>query len=164
MSPEVTVEEQKQKIAEQLLEQGIDFEPDFVRNFFTNNIVKRTLANLLAQYGGRPIRLEATSTGALKVSTVGVAPPTALKGATKTIAAAGTRERLIAVTTPCTGVTIKALAGNTGDVYVGTSDVDATHGIILDAGEAISFDIDDAYKIYLDVSVNGEGVSYLYVV
>lgn len=58
-------------------------------------------------------------------------------------------------------VTIKALAGNTNNVYVGDSSVDSSNGFVLAAGEAISLDIANLATVYLDVDTGGEGVCYL---
>lgn len=58
------------------------------------------------------------------------------------------------------GVKIKALAANTGDIYVGDSAVYAAEGFVLDAGESEFFEIDNPGKIWIDASVNGDGVSY----
>lgn len=81
----------------------------------------------------------------------------------KTVTTAGVAERLVANPTYCESVTIKALHGNTGYVYIGDGEVSSAVGFVLDAGEPTSMDIDDLHDIFLDVSVNGEGVSYLYV-
>jgi len=61
-------------------------------------------------------------------------------------------------------VTVKALNSNTGLVYVGNSGVSSANGYELQAGESLDIDIDNTNKVYFDVSVNGEGVSYAYEV
>lgn len=59
---------------------------------------------------------------------------------------------------------VKALATNTGDIYIGndgTGDVDEDTGFVLDAGEDIAFlYVGDLSSIMIDSSVNGEGVSW----
>ena len=82
----------------------------------------------------------------------------------KTVAAAGTAECL--GTGKCTGdLMIKALIANTGYVYVGNDgagDVASTNGQELSAGEFIVMEnLAQLNHIFLDVSVNGEGVSWL---
>lgn len=86
--------------------------------------------------------------------------PNSVTNGQKTVTTAGTAEVLAASTT-ILSVTIKALSGNTGYVYVGSASVDSTNGFVLQAGESISLDIDNLADIYLDVSANGEGVSFI---
>ena len=85
----------------------------------------------------------------------------------KTVTTAGTAVLLLAANTPTRTVIIKALASNTGDIYVGnvSDDVSSSNGLVLDAGEGVSFDIDNSSTaIYIDSGVNGEGVSFIYLV
>jgi hypothetical protein len=79
----------------------------------------------------------------------------------KTVSSAGTAEALASSQELVSGVTIKALAGNGGDCYVGGSSVDSSTGFVLDAGEQIFIEIDDLAAVYLDVDSDGEGVSYI---
>ena len=81
----------------------------------------------------------------------------------KTVTTAGTRVQL-ATTTTVKSVTIKALATNTGKIYVGSSTVASTNGYELSAGDSITLDIADLASIYLDSSVNAESVTYIYLV
>lgn len=98
---------------------------------------------------------------------IGVAIPTALGDGRKTVAVAGTREQL-ASSTACKSVLITALRTNTGTVVVGGSTVIAAQatrrGTPLDAGESMVVRVDNLNDIYLDVTVNGEGVVYTYAV
>lgn len=93
------------------------------------------------------------------ISTSLTAPTTVYNGQ-KTVTTAGTQEALASATT-IESVTIKALAANTNNVYVGDSSVSSSNGFVLDAGEAVSLDIADLATVYIDVDTNGEGVSYL---
>jgi len=100
-------------------------------------------------------------------SLVGFAPtlsrtPTTFKGGQKTVSLAGTAEAL-GSDTPIRGVTIVALKDNTGFVYLSDSTVDSS-GDKLWAGDTRNIAIDNLNKIYLDVSVSGDGVTYSYVV
>ena len=79
----------------------------------------------------------------------------------KTVAAAGTPEQLRGAQPLESGVTVKALTDNTGTVYVGSNTVSSANGFTLEADEQIFIEISDTKHIWLDVSVNGEGVSYL---
>jgi len=82
----------------------------------------------------------------------------------KEVALAGTAESLVAVSTPCRKVDVMAETDNTGVVVVGGSRVVAAQasraGIPLQAGQFYSFEIDNAAKVYLDVTVDGDGVTY----
>ena len=60
-------------------------------------------------------------------------------------------------------LTIRAKAGNTGQVYVGGSDVSSTTNDGLDAGESVDFEAVgwlDLADVYIDVDTNGEGVDF----
>ena len=63
----------------------------------------------------------------------------------------------------CQSITVKAKATNTGLIYVGGSTVTSSTGFILSAGDSVSMETNNLDDIYLDSSVNGEGVSFLYV-
>ena len=80
----------------------------------------------------------------------------------KTVAAAGTAELLKTAESEVNVITIKAESTNTGYIYVGDADVDSTNGFILSAGEEVTIFIDDDdTDIYIDSSVNGDGVSFI---
>jgi hypothetical protein len=91
---------------------------------------------------------------------------TAIADNRKVIATAGTAETL-AATTACKEVTLTAMLANTGIVVVGGSTVVAAQstrrGTPLAAGDSYTLTIDDLVKIYLDVTVSGEGVVYSYL-
>ena len=81
----------------------------------------------------------------------------------KTVATSGTAVAL--GSRKVVKVEIRAKSANTGQIYVGGSDVDTTTNDGLDAAEslvlehprAIAFDLAD---IYLDADANGEGVDF----
>lgn len=75
----------------------------------------------------------------------------------KTVATAGVAEALGAPTT-IRGVTIQANIANTGNVLVGSS---SSQDIVLSPGDIISIDVDNLNVVYIDVTVNGEGVNYI---
>jgi hypothetical protein len=57
---------------------------------------------------------------------------------------------------------IKALAANTGLVFIGDSAVDSASGFQLAAAELIVFDfVGNLAQIWVDSAVNGEGVAWL---
>lgn len=86
-------------------------------------------------------------------------PTTILNGKT-TVSTAGTRVAL-AGATACKSVTIKALATNTGLIYVGNNTVASTNGLQLAPGESVSLDIADLSTVNLDAANNNDGVTYL---
>lgn len=94
---------------------------------------------------------------------VAILPGASVGSGHQTVAAAGSRVQLTTTSTPILSVTVKALAGNTGTIYVGGSNVSAANGYELVAGEPISLDVDNLTDVYIDAGVNGEGVSYIYV-
>jgi hypothetical protein len=87
-------------------------------------------------------------------------PATVVNGQ-KTVTAAGTAEALGAATTLYSGVSVKALATNTNDIYVGSSAVDDTNGYVLSAGEAVFVENGDLANIFIDADTNSEGVSFV---
>ena len=82
----------------------------------------------------------------------------------KTVATAGTAEALGSgqVAGP---LMVKALAANTGKVYLGNDgagDVSSANGLELSAGDVVVFQhVGSLANIMLDSSVNGEGVTWL---
>lgn len=62
-------------------------------------------------------------------------------------------------------VTIKAKAGNTGRINVGNSSTNAltATGVYfgLTAGQSISLQVSDLSSVWLDCTVNGEGVEWI---
>lgn len=88
----------------------------------------------------------------------------------KTVATAGTAEPLTRTSTSIRQVTVTAETDNTRVVTVGGSDVvnalASRKGVPLAAGASITFyaeyGVDELSDLFLDVEVNGEGVTYLY--
>ena len=80
-----------------------------------------------------------------------------------TVSTAGTAVKL-ATEAPTKSVFVKALAANTGTVYVGNSDVDSSKCIPLAAGQELHLAINhEAATVYLDASANGQKVHYALV-
>jgi hypothetical protein len=92
---------------------------------------------------------------------------TGLVSGRKTVSAAGTPEPLASESTPCQYVIMTKLAGQSGDVVFGGDDVVATlatrKGTPLPDNMPIGIPIDDLAKVYIDVTVNGEGLSFSYL-
>jgi hypothetical protein len=89
---------------------------------------------------------------------------TSITSGRKVVSSAGTAEPLVAASTSCKKVDIQAETDNTGVIAVGDSAVIASAatrtGVALAKGQFYSIEIDDAAKIYLDTTVNGDGVTY----
>jgi hypothetical protein len=84
----------------------------------------------------------------------------------KTVAAAGTAEKLSATSKPVKRAVVCALSTNTGQVVVGDSSVVAALGTrnspYLGAGDSLELFNVDLISVYLDSTVNGEGVTVYY--
>lgn len=93
---------------------------------------------------------------------VTILPYTILGNGKQTVMASGTRVQL-ASSTATTTITVRALSTNTGLIYVGNSSVASANGFQLSADDAISIDLNNLNKVYIDSSVNGEGVTYIYL-
>lgn len=130
---------------------------------------------VLGQYGVRTIKLADNSELQCIVLTDasgnvivpgGTAIPSAITSNRKTVTTAGTAVTLVASTTACSLIDITALSTNTGIICVGNSAVVAASGtrkgVALAPGDTYSLAIDDVVKIYIDSTVNGEGVSFNY--
>ncbi len=96
---------------------------------------------------------------------------TNLTSAVKAVTTAGTRVTLVASNLFTASVIIQAKCANTGFIYVGDSTVTSANGIRLSACDKLSLTFDavpgkadplDLLKVYIDASVNGEGVNLLY--
>ncbi|MAH48770.1 hypothetical protein CMI37_23285 [Candidatus Pacearchaeota archaeon] len=103
-------------------------------------------------------RAEVNSNNSLK--TIEEVPTTLVMAQTSTVTA-GTRVQL--GTNTCQSVTIKALVGNTGIMYIGDVTVDSTNGFELSSGDSISLAVNNSDVVYIDSSVNAEGVSFILV-
>jgi hypothetical protein len=85
-----------------------------------------------------------------------------ITGSLANVTTAGTRIQLPAQA--CREVTIIALRSNTSSIFVGGSNVSSTvYGAELLSRDTITIKVSDASLIYMDSSVNGEGVSYLVI-
>lgn len=77
-----------------------------------------------------------------------------------TVASAGTAE-VLGSSESVRACSIKALASNSGIIYIGTSAVDNTNGYELLPGESVTLDVDNVADIYIDAEYNTNGVSYI---
>ena len=112
------------------------------------------------------MKLRSTDTGGVhtlhtdtNVATVSL--PTAIVNGQNAVAAAGTAEALAAATPLRSIVVIKALIGNTGNIFVGDLNVDSANGYVLAQGESVVLSIADLEDIFIDSAVDGDGVSFV---
>ena len=128
------------------------------------------VAGALRQWYANPTYAVAVTsgTGSLEVRTiptygsVRLTGSNALTATLQTVTTAGTAVQLPSIV--CREVTLIALKGNTGSIYVGESNVSSsTYGAELDAKDSITLPVDNANLVWLNCSVSGEGVSYVAV-
>ncbi len=93
---------------------------------------------------------------------VHILPYTIVGSGQTTVTTAGTPV-VLASSTATASMTIRAFSTNTGKIYVGSAGVSSSTGFILSADETVSLDLDNLSKIFINSSVNGEGVSYIYL-
>lgn len=94
--------------------------------------------------------------------------PSTIGDGFKNVTTAGTRVALVSSSTPVVCVTVTATSSNTGQIVVGGSTVVAAgagttrRGTPLSANESYTLYIDDLADVYIDATVNGEGVTFSY--
>ena len=86
----------------------------------------------------------------------------------KVVASSATAERLVSTPSLCSQVLIQAETDNTGVILVGgsaTLDHAATArtGAVLTAGNSITLPVKELYDVYILASVNGDGVTFVYL-
>jgi len=110
------------------------------------------------------VLLKVDSNGVLHIQQIGAA---AITSGRKAIATAGTRERLVANSTPCFRVDVYADLGNTNPVVIGGSGVIAASGsqegiVLIPGNDPVTIYIDDVTKLWADVQTNGDAVCFNY--
>lgn len=83
-------------------------------------------------------------------------------GGARTVTTAATRVQLSTTSVPCIDLIIQAAFGTTGRIYIGGPAVSSTAGIYLTAGQSLPISTDNLNKVWLDSTVNAEGVTFLY--
>ena len=89
-----------------------------------------------------------------------------LDAGTTTVTTAGTEVQISNTTNRVRKIQAKALAANSGITYLGVSDVSATNGYELSAGNTIEINFADVggtiafSSIYVDAATNGDKVSW----
>lgn len=108
------------------------------------------------------IRIQNATGGVVDFNQIGSSVPSGVGSGKTVVTTAGTRV-VLATSKIIQSVTVKALSINTGFMYVGNSSVSSTNGFQLKAGESVSLNISNLVSISIDSSVNGEGVTYMWV-
>jgi len=84
----------------------------------------------------------------------------------KVVTTAGTRVQLSDTSVACKRLDIMAETDNTGNIAIGNVAVVALagseEGIILNAGQTYTFYVTNLNLIYLDSTVSGDGVTFVY--
>ena len=89
-----------------------------------------------------------------------------LDAGTTTVSTAGTEQQISNTANRVVWLKAKALAANSGIAYLGVSDVTATNGYELSAGNEIEISFKDAggtiafSSFYVDVATNGDKVCW----
>jgi len=90
---------------------------------------------------------------------------TGINHGVKTVTTAGT-DVVLAASTAAKWVIVMAQSDNTGAIAVGAAGVDATiatgTGVLLFAADAVTLAIDNLADVFIDSTVNGEGVRFTY--
>ena len=94
---------------------------------------------------------------------VTVTLPTTVYHGKETVDSAGTDQTIRAAGSQAikSGVTVKALAGNTGSIYVGAENVAAATGFELSAKESVFIEVADIASVWIDASVTDDGITYI---
>lgn len=96
-------------------------------------------------------------------------PGTGVGGGRKVVDQAGVAEKMAVPGTKCAAVAITAESDNTGLIGVGGSDVVVAAGeqtnalALLNAGDTLTLEITDPSLLFVDATVDGEGVSYGFI-
>jgi len=97
------------------------------------------------------------------VDVTSVAIPTTIYSGQETVDSAGTDQTIRPAGSQAitSGVTVKALAGNTGIVYVGAENVAAATGFELSAKESVFLEVADIASVWIDAATTDDGVSWI---
>ena len=92
-----------------------------------------------------------------------------LDGGTTTVSTAGSEQQISNTANRVLWIKAKALAANSGIAYIGVSDITATNGYELSAGNEVEISFRELggavafSSIYVDVATNGDKVCWLVV-
>lgn len=94
-------------------------------------------------------------------------PAGVLRDGRQTVTTGGTAVQLSSTSTRCRSLVVTAETDNTGIIVVGGTTVVASlatrRGTPLAAGDSIGIDISNLNSVWLDTTVNGDGVTFSYL-
>lgn len=141
---------------------NIDITPGSGRTIAADDISSVWYQRVKVVWGADGAANDTSASAPLPVTNATV---TGMADGRQTVTTAGTRVAL-ASSTACKQVIITAETDNTGLVVVGGSTCVAAlatrRGTPLAAGDSVAFDIDNLADIYIDSTVNTDGVTYTY--
>lgn len=85
-----------------------------------------------------------------------------------TLAAAGTRQRLVSTRTPAAWITFQPGSSNSGSIYIGGSTVSSTSGLSMLVGDSVvswpvaDINMYDLHEIWFDGSSTNDTVQFVY--
>jgi hypothetical protein len=142
---------------------NVDITPGTGKTIATDEIAGVQYQRVKVTWGADGAASDASASAPLPVATHPAV--TSIADDRKTVTTAGTRVAL-ASSTACKQVVITAETDNTGYVVVGGSTVVAAlatrRGVPLAPGDSVTFQIDNLADVYLDSTVNGDGVTFAY--
>lgn len=123
--------------------------------------VRQDTAAALATTDGDYAPLEVDALGRLHVRIGAIDVPSTFYHGQTNVTTAGTEVAVASSQVLLNGIKVKAKHANTGWIYVGKNPVTSTTGFVLGAGEEVFIVTDNVADVFIDSSVNGEGVSWL---
>lgn len=104
-----------------------------------------------------------TPAGGVPVAIIG---NSTLGSGSQTVATAGTRVQLSAISVPCKKVTIQSLYSNSGAnggvIFVGDNTVSSSNGIAIPPYGSVVLTVNNLNLVYLDASDNNTIATFLY--
>ena len=119
---------------------GAEIDPRSIRVLTSADVVT---ADSLTKWGGTALTGRDISLDLAKLQ-----PPSSI-GTLADVTAAASATQLIAASTACLSVMVRSLAANTGKIRVGDSNITASRGVEISAGDAVILDIDNVNKVYV---------------
>ena len=105
--------------------------------------------------------LDISSTGYMQATVSGVTGNPTLGSGYRDVNTAGTAEA-VSGSVVIRRILMKASLANTGNIYVGDSDVSTTEGFPLDAGEVWIGTVDNLTDIWINATVSGDSLGFTY--
>ena len=141
---------------------NVDITPGVGKTVATDDIAGVQYQRVKVTWGADGAATDASASSPLPVT---LATVTGIADGRKVVTTATTRVQL-AASTSCKQVIITAETDNTGIIAVGGSTVVAAlatrTGVPLNPGDSVALEIDNLADIWLDSTVSGDGVTFVY--